>query len=693
MGVDLQREVYDELGKSFALLSLPLSLVENRDFLNMIAILRKHPQISIPSRYTLKKHEANAERIVKELVIARLKGPQSFVSLAVDGWTNIRHEKLLNAIPICQGIAYYWKSIVNGLADNSAPNQYNGLQPVIKDMIDHGIYIVALVADNEAVNGTLFRLLQADYPFLVQVGCAAHTIQLCVRNILELPGVMDVIAGMSTILNSFEKNKAFRIRLKNVQLISSTSTTRKPKIYSIIKPCDTRWSSTLRTAERMILLQDGINMIIRQPDSFWNNLKSLCNFLQPFQIATDIIQRDSSTLMDVYTQFCNLLAYIDSIDSANPFFNAKAEAKDVILFYWKKFVNVNAVICCAMFSFDDSYKTLFTPTERAAAQEWFFTFGAEFLWFYEMTDLDSLHDVRLTIQMQYGEFVSRSGGFQTMDVFQKDIKDRQLKINQSVSTSASDGSSKTYSYWNPKVVWSQHFETAWELCQCVIVLLSISSSEAAVERSFSMQDQVHSKIRNKSADEQVHIEMSIKMNTKSMTTVREPSGSWVEMDELYETIFEPSLFAPLVRPPPSVDSVASVGPNPLAELVQPAQDDISLVEADGKEEEVAVEHLADSDDKYSCMNEDDDNVADMDENNLDPSLPAADSDSEEEKETEDSPSISDFVRSYVIKHNIRPNTKFNSDRTNVLLNEILLARIKVTMVDIKELIMAEARRM
>jgi hypothetical protein len=691
MGIQLQQEMYDQLALSFALDSLPLSLVESSDFNQTASVLRKFPHLSLPSRYTLKKHQMRIAERIREQVIARLRGSQCFVGLAIDGWTNVRHEKVMNVIPICQGIAYYWKSIVNGLVNNSAPNQYKALKPVIKDMIDNKIYIVSIIADNEAVNDALFKLISEDYHFFIKVPCAAHTIQLCVKHVLELPIVREVVGGMATILHAFEKSKANRIKLKNLQLLLSNGNHRRCKVYSIIKPCDTRWSSTLRSAERLILLRESINTIVRQPDSFWNHLISLHKFLTPFQIATDIIQRDSSTLMDVYIQFCNLLKYIDDIDSGNPFFSCRVQAKDIILSYWQNNINKNAVICCAMFSFDESYKNLFTSTERSAAEEWFFDFAAGVLWYYKMTDHDNLEVIKSTIRLQYGEFRSQSRAFSNVDQIQKDSKTLQLQMNQ-IKTNSNSSDTRTFSFWDPKLVWSQFLERALELSQSVLVLLSIPSSEAAVERSFSMQSQVHSKIRNRSADEQVETEMFIKMNTRALNGPSEYDGSWIEITDSYETIFEPSLFAPLKRPSASgavadSDTVS----DPLMEVVLPAQDDDPSVANIAEDEELVAYPDNPSDPVVE------EGKSDTDHNYLDSPLSLGDFEDqdEDEQEVEHSPinSINDFVQSYVARHNIRPGTKFNADRINQLTDELLHARIKLNIVDAKELIMAAARRL
>ena len=55
-----------------------------------------------------------------------------------------------------------------------------------------------------------------------------------------------------------------------------------------------------------------------------------------------------------------------------------------------------------------------------------------------------------------------------------------------------------------------------ELTACVLALLELTASEAAVERSFSRQGFVHSKARNRLSDESVQVQMAFSFNTRAL---------------------------------------------------------------------------------------------------------------------------------------------------------------------------------
>lgn len=61
-----------------------------------------------------------------------------------------------------------------------------------------------------------------------------------------------------------------------------------------------------------------------------------------------------------------------------------------------------------------------------------------------------------------------------------------------------------YSTCDARLIWADYKHSAPELYTMAMALLSLAASEAAVERSFSAQPDVHSKKRNALLDE--HIE-------------------------------------------------------------------------------------------------------------------------------------------------------------------------------------------
>ena len=97
------------------------------------------------------------------------------------------------------------------------------------------------------------------------------------------------------------------------------------------------------------------------------------------------------------------------------------------------------------------------------------------------------------------EFISRQNEFFNINSENEKLENVYKKKNRN---------------YNIKLIWNMYMPTHYELATIAIAILSICPSEASVERSFSIQSDVHTLERNKLSEELVECEMNIKMNIK-----------------------------------------------------------------------------------------------------------------------------------------------------------------------------------
>lgn len=97
------------------------------------------------------------------------------------------------------------------------------------------------------------------------------------------------------IIRGFAASKEDRQKLESHQKVDGVE---KPKV--IIKSVETRWNSFLAACIRMLQLKKWVQSCFEQTEEFWKELQLLIAFLKPFQVATDVVQRDASTLFDVF---------------------------------------------------------------------------------------------------------------------------------------------------------------------------------------------------------------------------------------------------------------------------------------------------------------------------------------------------------------------------------------------------------
>jgi hypothetical protein len=459
---------------------------------------------ALPTPRSLKDSMPQQSHALRDRLVERLR--RSAVTVAVDSWTNVLHQKVNNVVLIAQGVAFYWCSIVNTHEANNAVWIASRLAAVLRTLTnEHHIRIAALVVDNESVNKAVYEIIKQEFPFLVHVPCAAHTVQLAVHSALAQPTFEWTLMQMQALVRFFDV-KENRNALKQMQIA------RGVEQHVVCKPNDTRWSSTFTAAQRLLRIRREVECCfdentlpaIPSKEAFFKSLADLWAFLQPFKEATDAIQADSATLFTVYTQFAALLQHTRKHNIASTL---------AVLDRWDKRINVLATVASAILAFATLPPSLASSAKKA--RDFVRDFGALYLAFYQLCDGKSEQEVRDELTAEWAEFLARRGTFSSLD---GDIA--------SITRSRPNA-------FNPRLVWSLYAESS--LATVALVLLSVSASEAAVERTFSAQAAVHTKLRNRLHSATVEAELFLKFNYRTMDVIqaRDDTGV-IDLDDAFD---------------------------------------------------------------------------------------------------------------------------------------------------------------
>ena len=486
---------------------------------------------AVASRKQMTEMALSRAEGVRAAVVQRLQQAAG-VAVGIDGWTNVRHDKVINLCPVAGGVAYYWDSVVlRGMGTAAA--QAPGIQLSLLSIISSGVRVVAIVTDNEAVNTALHRLLLLDFPFLLHIPCAAHTLQLCVRAAMSLQPVKTVVDATVALLLLFKANKELRVNVKQQQALLRPGAVP----LQICHVCDTRWNSFLYAADRLLKLKqciipftESIILLFNKkgkrrggqqpaqpqqllsPDSygesaFWRPLLELVCFLRPYQAATDIVQSDGANLASVHHQFEQLMEGADSLRVPSALTCLRVPVMDIIHTHWQLHVIIEAIVSASLFSFDVRYDS-FSAEQKGAGKNWFLDWSAELCLYYGLSESDGREGVELALTWQYSDFLRRTGAF------------ARLSHDAALFTRGTRCDAQR--------VWGLYTDTARELTVCAIALLSLTASEAAVERSFSRQGLVHSKVRNRLSDNSVHLQMFFSFNQRALQHEQRPDRGETE---------------------------------------------------------------------------------------------------------------------------------------------------------------------
>jgi hypothetical protein len=232
------------------------------------------------------------------------------------------------------------------------------------------------------------------------------------------------VMHISNNLTYFSSNKEARHNLEKVQ--ATLRAGHRP--LRLLRPCDTRWSSRLRTVERMYLLKSCVQALCEQDASFWENTGVLITFLKTFQIATDVVQSDASCLMDVYQQFLFMITVVNELPATHLIAPGKAEVLSIIQNHWHKHVTVSALISCAILSLDITYKVIWKTDTEALQQQlsWFLNWGSHYLHYYKLSEQNTRQDIENVLLEQWLALKAMKRPFVDLMMWKDKVQSRQL---------------------------------------------------------------------------------------------------------------------------------------------------------------------------------------------------------------------------------------------------------------------------
>lgn len=137
--------------------------------------------------------------------------------------------------------------------------------------------------------------------------CFAHTLQLCIKPVLELPAASKVLGKCRKLVGHFKHSTTLTAELHKRQELQHRDSQRKEQTYALIQDVPTRWSSTQQMCARLLQLRRVITDILLDEDVTrpsdidllfkdheWAAISDLAKALQPFTNVTTFMSKDKT---------------------------------------------------------------------------------------------------------------------------------------------------------------------------------------------------------------------------------------------------------------------------------------------------------------------------------------------------------------------------------------------------------------
>ena len=147
----------------------------------------------------------------------------------------------------------------------------------------------------------------AKHPGIFGLRCAAHSLQLLMGDLYKHRPLCNALRLGEAILTHFSnvdaKQKLMDIQkaaqVEPLKLISPVATRSHEQMFPALHAVRHRWNSTCDAHERMVKLRPYINAVVVLANSYWDDMCLAVKVMKPLAVATDILQRDKSTVATV----------------------------------------------------------------------------------------------------------------------------------------------------------------------------------------------------------------------------------------------------------------------------------------------------------------------------------------------------------------------------------------------------------
>jgi hypothetical protein len=234
---------------------LPLSLVEEKEFLKLMSVVA--PDYKVPTRNTINSRIEKSYDDQKPVLVRNLEDVDS-ISLTTDTWTSNANKSYITVAE--HHIDKTWNMNSNVLVIREMPERHtaDNLADKLKSIVSE-FHLCGKITD--VVHDNARNMVSAGNKSQEwdDAGCFAHTLQLCIQPVLELPSVSKLISCARKLVGHFKHSTTFTAEMRKRQKLFEL-----PQ-HELIQDVVTRWNSTQLMMERLCEQRRVVSDIMLDP--------------------------------------------------------------------------------------------------------------------------------------------------------------------------------------------------------------------------------------------------------------------------------------------------------------------------------------------------------------------------------------------------------------------------------------------
>lgn len=419
------------------------------------------------------------------------------VSIVIDGWSNVRKDDIINIV-LCTPKPFFYSSINTEDKPKTAVYMKTLIDPILTKYGPSNFN--AVVSDNASNMVKLGKDVNLQNKNVFFNGCCSHLLSLLIKNLVGISEFKAVFDGSHSIIKTVLDNPS---NLKIYKKIFKDDGGTMLKRYSNTRfyGVTVMYKSLLDNIHILKSFNNkeetNVGLLVKERiadfrKEFWLQLK--LNYILFNKIANliGLFESQETTLGDVVYYLNNLRSFLDKeLDS----YDLTSESREMLnLHFENRFERmVNKYTCLANVLHPKYWHNSNLTTKQIATATDFFPEYVASMGF-------GTEEVNL-YQLEFFDYIGMNGAYSSKALW--DYKKEE-----------------PFAWWRT----ANNLNRTGKLHLIAEKLLSVRPSNCDVERTFSTQKLVHSKLRNRLADERVEKLVCVKQHLAAGTRAKKQLG-------------------------------------------------------------------------------------------------------------------------------------------------------------------------
>ena len=468
---EMTKEINSKVADFFFRTGISFRLADSDVFKEMIKSLNPAYAESMPSARTLSGPLLDHQYAKCSVLLEEILEASDNLTLVSDGWTNIRGDHLVNfCIKASDRKPFFYTSINTSGITQNCEAVAGAIIKVFEDLGSHKFS--CLITDNAPAMRAAWKLIEGKFPHISANGCAAHGVNLLIKDILNTTEYSTTIKDAEKIIKYVTNHHLVKSKYEEQRKLASI-------LHTLSMSVATRWFSVYNSmkdllASKYVLIQladkDGDTLKNISPkttsaavlkliklNEFWQGLAKLVKTIEYPANVIGKLEGDEAKLSLVYHYFGQLYNHYEY----DKIIQDKVKAR-------LKFLFTNSMGLAYMF------------TPKYAANGFFFDenqidiigYAKEFTRKIDPASADDVHQEMLSFITKMSTLPPKHKEI----IFEMDAK----------------------TYWN--VFGRRDFPSLFKVAKPIVEMIC---SSAAAERTWSTFRFIHSRLRNRLTNERV----------------------------------------------------------------------------------------------------------------------------------------------------------------------------------------------